>query len=170
MNILWRGVRKTVGPGTGLAVSRSLHRFSSGVSTRPWSWPCALGRPGVATTFATTNAVQLRTSLGGVFAKRLEQGPERRLGGVSTGIRGQSPHALTLTVRSAETARTQRFATIGAIELQTPRGGGAGNRTRVKGFAGPCLNHSATPPGEGSAYPAPYRDRWAGPVDHVIHW
>ena len=26
-------------------------------------------------------------------------------------------------------------------------GGGAGNRTRVEGFAGPCLNHSATPPG-----------------------
>src|SRR5437764_6659221 len=24
--------------------------------------------------------------------------------------------------------------------------GGAGNRTRVEGFAGPCLNHSATPP------------------------
>ena len=27
------------------------------------------------------------------------------------------------------------------------QGGGAGNRTRVQGFAGPCLNHSATPPG-----------------------
>jgi uncharacterized protein len=26
-------------------------------------------------------------------------------------------------------------------------GGGAGNRTRVQGFAGPCLSHSATPPG-----------------------
>ena len=25
-------------------------------------------------------------------------------------------------------------------------GGGDGNRTRVQGFAGPCLNHSATPP------------------------
>ncbi len=24
--------------------------------------------------------------------------------------------------------------------------GGDGNRTRVQGFAGPCLNHSATPP------------------------
>src|SRR5215213_5579217 len=24
--------------------------------------------------------------------------------------------------------------------------GGGGNRTRVQGFAGPCLNHSATPP------------------------
>ena len=27
--------------------------------------------------------------------------------------------------------------------------GGDGNRTRVRGFAGPCLNHSATPPGTG---------------------
>src|SRR5579875_1095390 len=26
------------------------------------------------------------------------------------------------------------------------RGGGGGNRTRVQGFAGPCLSHSATPP------------------------
>jgi hypothetical protein len=26
------------------------------------------------------------------------------------------------------------------------RGGGEGNRTPVQGFAGPCLNHSATPP------------------------
>src|SRR5688572_2252900 len=25
--------------------------------------------------------------------------------------------------------------------------GGGGNRTRVQGFAGPCLSHSATPPG-----------------------
>jgi hypothetical protein len=24
--------------------------------------------------------------------------------------------------------------------------GGGGNRTRVQGFAGPCLSHSATPP------------------------
>src|SRR5882672_5940518 len=30
-------------------------------------------------------------------------------------------------------------------ELIAPRGGG-GNRTRVQGFAGPCLSHSATPP------------------------
>ncbi len=28
------------------------------------------------------------------------------------------------------------------------RRGGGGNRTRVQGFAGPCLSHSATPPGE----------------------
>ena len=27
-------------------------------------------------------------------------------------------------------------------------GGGAQNRTGVQGFAGPCLNHSATPPGQ----------------------
>src|ERR1700684_3365785 len=30
-------------------------------------------------------------------------------------------------------------------ELTAHRGGG-GNRTRVQGFAGPCLSHSATPP------------------------
>ena len=29
----------------------------------------------------------------------------------------------------------------------TTAGGGDGNRTRVQGFADPCLNHSATPPG-----------------------
>jgi hypothetical protein len=28
------------------------------------------------------------------------------------------------------------------------KGGGDGNRTRVQGFAGPCLSHSATPPSE----------------------
>src|SRR6478609_4851813 len=27
--------------------------------------------------------------------------------------------------------------------------GGGGNRTRVQGFAGPCLSHSATPPADG---------------------
>src|SRR5947209_17845966 len=32
--------------------------------------------------------------------------------------------------------------------------GGEENRTPVQGFAGPCLNHSATPPG-GSSYPWP---------------
>jgi hypothetical protein len=34
-------------------------------------------------------------------------------------------------------------------DLRHHTGGGAGNRTRVKGFAGPCLNHSATPPESG---------------------
>ena len=28
----------------------------------------------------------------------------------------------------------------------TARRGGSGNRTRVQGFAGPCLSHSAIPP------------------------
>src|SRR5215510_15022555 len=36
--------------------------------------------------------------------------------------------------------------------------GGGGNRTRVQGFAGPCLSHSATPPGRG-----PYGSRSAPP-------
>src|SRR5450432_3163571 len=40
------------------------------------------------------------------------------------------------------------------------RRGGGGNRTRVQGFAGPCLSHSATPPvGPGLAT--------EGPVDAV---
>src|SRR5829696_10470938 len=36
--------------------------------------------------------------------------------------------------------------------------GGGGNRTRVQGFAGPCLSHSATPPtsrGEAGRRPTP---------------
>src|SRR3546814_2136638 len=36
---------------------------------------------------------------------------------------------------------------ISCVSQIRGRGGGAGNRTRVQGFAGPCLNHSATPPG-----------------------
>ena len=30
--------------------------------------------------------------------------------------------------------------------MEEPLGGGGRNRTAVRGFAGPCLNHSATPP------------------------
>jgi hypothetical protein len=37
-------------------------------------------------------------------------------------------------------------------------GGGDGNRTRVQGFAGPCLSHSATPPQE-RASPAANQSR-----------
>ena len=38
------------------------------------------------------------------------------------------------------------MCTATAVTLSRLRGGG-GNRTRVQGFAGPCLSHSATPPG-----------------------
>src|ERR1700758_4034387 len=41
-------------------------------------------------------------------------------------------------------------------------GGGDGNRTRVQGFAGPCLSHSATPPQE-RASPAANQSRIAAP-------
>jgi hypothetical protein len=85
-------------------------------------------------------------------------------------VLGQSPHALTMTVISAKTSLTQRSATIGAVELQTSPGGGAGTRTRVKGFAGLCLNHSATPPGGGSAYPASCHWLRAPAEDRMIHW
>jgi hypothetical protein len=36
----------------------------------------------------------------------------------------------------------------GVTAGQRVSGGGDGNRTRVQGFAGPCLSHSATPPQE----------------------
>ena len=45
------------------------------------------------------------------------------------------PHAAEATLRYL--VRTHRA---------NHRGGGR-NRTAVRGFAGPCLNHSATPPG-----------------------
>src|ERR1019366_10055055 len=41
------------------------------------------------------------------------------------------------------------------------RRGGGGNRTRVQGFAGPCLSHSATPPANHG------RPTDRGPVDAV---
>ena len=51
----------------------------------------------------------------------------------------------------------RRFACSEAI-----KGGGDGNRTRVQGFAGPCLSHSATPPQE-RASPAANQSRIAAP-------
>jgi hypothetical protein len=38
--------------------------------------------------------------------------------------------------------------TISPAGPRPSKRGGGGNRTRVQGFAGPCLSHSATPPGE----------------------
>ena len=35
-----------------------------------------------------------------------------------------------------------------------PQGGGGENRTHVQGFAGPCLSHSATPPGRATIAPS----------------
>src|SRR4051812_20435499 len=34
-----------------------------------------------------------------------------------------------------------------STNVRKKTGGGEGNRTPVQGFAGPCLSHSATPPG-----------------------
>src|SRR5262249_46286702 len=43
--------------------------------------------------------------------------------------------------------KTKRHGLIGPCRsVSGNRGGGDGNRTRVQGFAGPCLSHSATPP------------------------
>ncbi len=45
---------------------------------------------------------------------------------------------------------------------RTSSGGGGRNRTAVRGFAGPCLNHSATPPAERRAY-LPFEPRPPSP-------
>ena len=60
------------------------------------------------------------------------------------------------TVRSPPTAcRPRRVVTVSGTgtnrsltrqHTRSAAGGDAGNRTRVQGFAGPCLNHSATSP------------------------
>jgi hypothetical protein len=42
--------------------------------------------------------------------------------------------------------RTPGRAPVPGAACTDNRGGGEGNRTPVQGFAGPCLNHSATPP------------------------
>jgi hypothetical protein len=47
------------------------------------------------------------------------------------------------TIRNGH--RTSSVGTTPAVLSVTQRGGD-GNRTRVQGFAGPCLSHSATPP------------------------
>lgn len=48
-------------------------------------------------------------------------------------------------------------------------GGGGGNRTPVQGFAGPCLNHSATPPGEGATVDDPSLNPDSPPVQYGLH-
>src|ERR1700712_5053527 len=48
-----------------------------------------------------------------------------------------------------------RCATSANGPVSRKERGGGGNRTRVQGFAGPCLSHSATPPGEVSRWPSP---------------
>ena len=50
-------------------------------------------------------------------------------------------HQLSLTPDENERARPDQ-----AGPARRNGGGGDGNRTRVQGFAGPCLSHSATPP------------------------
>ena len=48
------------------------------------------------------------------------------------------------TLTASQSARPLKGHAAG----QGKKGGGDGNRTRVQGFAGPCLSHSATPPQE----------------------
>jgi SAM-dependent methyltransferase len=50
----------------------------------------------------------------------------------------------TFALQRSTHAPPGRDATSGSI--RSTRRGGDGNRTRVQGFANPCLNHSATPP------------------------
>ena len=47
---------------------------------------------------------------------------------------------------TARSWRTDQKRSLTCASIRKAAGGGAGNRTRVEGFAGPCLNHSATPP------------------------
>ena len=61
---------------------------------------------------------------------------------------GGWPETFPDNVRSAKTPLT-------STKVLVWEGGGGGNRTRVQGFAGPCLNHSATPPGEGATVDDP---------------
>ncbi len=53
--------------------------------------------------------------------------------------------------------------------LSRAPGGGERNRTAVQGFAGPCLNHSATPPKRGSSGRAGYRPTLHDSAPHSRH-
>ena len=57
------------------------------------------------------------------------------------GVGAHKPRTVRRTVKLSGTASSGR-----AARCPGNRGGGDGNRTRVQGFAGPCLSHSATPP------------------------
>ena len=67
---------------------------------------------------------------------------------------GRSPSAVIATRLCGEDATLQQSCVTFGTGRQTrspvvPKdaaGGGGRNRTDVRGFAGPCLNHSATPP------------------------
>ena len=56
--------------------------------------------------------------------------------------RSSDPMILHLISTLSELAEDQAFRALTC----TATGGGARIRTGVRGFAGPCLNHSATPP------------------------
>ena len=59
--------------------------------------------------------------------------------------------AAAITGRDQSAANRDHYVTtaVSHASEQGNRRGDAGNRTRVEGFAGPCLNHSATSPGDG---------------------
>ncbi len=52
----------------------------------------------------------------------------------------------TREIRTVRRARESGGSPEGKHSPVTARRGGSGNRTRVQGFAGPCLSHSAIPP------------------------
>jgi hypothetical protein len=59
--------------------------------------------------------------------------------------------------REIRAQRGHRWSTIVTLDLGADLrfpGGGGENRTPVRGFAGPCLNHSATPPRRGASLSA----------------
>ena len=89
-------------------------------------------------------------------------------------VDGVDAAASLLAVRHLGTARAFGTA-IGRLRSSSrggwPRtdwaeslGGGGGNRTRARGFAGPCLNHSATPPWGGHDTAGPSAARWGPPA------
>jgi 6-phosphogluconolactonase len=63
-----------------------------------------------------------------------------------TGIPRPAGRPVAVPAPSALIPVKERMRKKGSSVIGSPSGGGDGNRTRVQGFAGPCLSHSATPP------------------------
>jgi hypothetical protein len=61
------------------------------------------------------------------------------------GISGMNSHRGRILAIFDSMSATPDIVVISSLATLS-KGGGDGNRTRVQGFAGPCLNHSATPP------------------------
>ena len=86
------------------------------------------------------------------FAEGVTTGGQRSRTRVTHARTGWKPRSRDRQAGSTRSVRARpgkpvRDGTRGRVRTETrPNRGGDGNRTRVQGFAGPCLNHSATPP------------------------